>query len=126
MNRRALLKAAPALALIGAAPTAAAQPDRTAALVAEWRLAADAFNAAVEKPGGADFDSPECLHWEERMDRLEAELKDTPLSGPEGTLALIEFGRRNHASSDGNWIDLPRWIVDKLQDQARAQMGGAA
>ena len=94
MNRRALLKAAPALALVGAPPAAAAHPDGTAAMVAEWTLAADAFNAAVEKPGGGDFDSPECLHWEKRMDRLEAEIKGTPLTGPEGTVALIEFGRR--------------------------------
>lgn len=122
-TRRAILKAAPALSLVGAVPAAATQPNRTAALVAEWKEANEAWRAAVRKPGGENFDSPECLHWEERQDWLEDEIKATPLAGPQDTLALIEFGRINYASSSGEWVDLPVWVLDLLQGQARALIG---
>lgn len=106
MNRRDLLTAAPALALAGAAPAAAAP------LVSLWREA-EAIKAILNHPA-ADMDSPE---WEAGYDRLIALHDEITARRPDS--ALDWAAKVANADDGGMFAGCSRW-AGALAIEARA------
>lgn len=111
MNRRQLLTTAPVLALlpasVGALP-AIASSDPLVALVDQWMEARDAWIVEVEKPGGGNFDTPECLRMESIQRGFEKQIADTPVTGADGAGALLRMAWIEGDAENDPWPSMPR------------------
>lgn len=120
VSRRNILFALPATALACAVPAVAAPADPLADLVVRYIAACKRFSAAAEKPGGGDFDSPECLHWSAEYQRLEREMVQAPIRSAAGVAALmakIEHDSRSLYGETGEPVTA-WWQIEKIKHWA--------
>lgn len=112
LSRRALLKAAPALALVGAVPAVAAQAETLTPL---WREA-EAIKAVLNHED-ADLDSPEWMAGYDRLIALQDEIASTPAR------SLADWAAKVLNADDGGMFTGNNVWTDALLAEARALIG---
>lgn len=122
-NRRALLKLAPAALVAGAVPAVAvpAPADPMVNLVDEWTHAFEAWWAAAQHPDAGNFDTPECLYWDEKRDTLVDEMKGMKIATLAGFIAFFRFVSLDNAMGDFNQPEMQGWQWKKLNQWAEAR-----
>lgn len=126
LNRRSLLKAAPAFAVLpalAAVPAMAQSADPIIAYVDRWLEAYDAWNAAVDAPEGGNFDSPACLEQDRIKNEMEALIRQTPITTEQGFRAYCQYVAVDSYMSDetNEFPDMRRWQWIKIMQWAEAR-----
>ena len=109
MNRRQILSAAP-LAFLPTLAVAlpAVSADPLVALVNQWMEVRDAWEAETQKPGGGNFDTPECLRLESIQRGFEKQIAETPVTGADGAGALLRMAWIEGDAENDPWLSMPR------------------
>lgn len=133
LNRRSLLKAAPAFAVLpalAALPAIAAPTDPIITYTKRWLEAYEAWNAAAEEPDGGNFDSPACLEQERIKSEMEDLIQRTPITTDQGFYAYCQYIAADSYVTDelNQFPDMRRWQLLKIIEwsEASARIGGAA
>ncbi|EYD73844.1 hypothetical protein Rumeso_04579 [Rubellimicrobium mesophilum DSM 19309] len=114
LSRRSLLRAAPALVMpvtltapLPALAGAVATPDPLPGYVRDFKAALEQWLAASDEPGGGNFDTLACLHWNAEMNHLRELIQDTVATSPEGLAAQIEFIKADYDAGPPCAYDYP-------------------
>lgn len=117
-TRRAFLKGIPAIAAVTVAPMAAAMVgnDPLVGLCRQYQSAHDALGVELQKPEAGNFDTPECLRIMAIKDRLEEQIKATPISTVAGAAALLDYAWIDCGAEAGDWVDFPTWVFARVRE----------
>ena len=123
MNRRQLIAAAPVMAFASAVPALAAVDDPMIGLCQQYIEAFKSWEAAAYEPGEGDLDGPLSTFFDGRKDRLEAEIKSTPVSSDAGFAAFCRFVRVDNYFRDESqdFPDMPHWQWAKIFEWAESR-----
>lgn len=120
INRRTIITSAAALPL-GMVPAFARPPDPVVTYVQNWFQAHQDWDIAAKKPGAENFDTPECLESEARMEHFAELICGAQPKTPEGIAAMIEYALEDWADYiTGNvWKDQERRLFSNVISGAR-------
>jgi hypothetical protein len=82
-------------------------------LLALWRVAGAAFNAAAKQPMAGNFDTPDCLAWQGIETALSDELRKATPTTKEEARALLQYALEDDGGK-GVEVTIPRSVIDNL------------